>query len=212
MNDKQRIMDILNQLDQDYPNKQAELRYETPFQLLVGTILAAQATDKKVNEITPALFKDCPTPQAMAALSLGELESKIRQINFYKTKARNILATCHILLAEFNGEVPKTREALETLKGVGRKTANVMLSYGFDVQAIAVDTHVFRVAGRLGISQAKDVLKVEEEMQRKIPEEWWSKAHSSMVLHGRRVCHAKKPDCESCNLSSHCDFYMTKNE
>jgi len=204
---RERIRHILRILDRDYPDKGCELEYEPPVELLIGTILAAQATDRKVNEITRRLFKVSNTPQAFLAMSVEELEEHIKSINYYKTKARHIMETCRILVIKHDGRVPDNREELMQLPGVGRKTANVLLSYAFGKPAIAVDTHVFRVASRLGLSAEKDPIHTELAMARSIPRAWWSIAHSSMVLHGRRVCQAKKPLCESCNLAPYCSFY-----
>jgi len=204
---RERIRQILHILDKDYPDKGCELEFDTPFELLIGTILAAQATDRKVNEITRRLFKVSNTPQAFLTMTLAELEAYIRSINYYKTKARHIMETCKILVMEHDGRVPETREALMRLPGVGRKTANVLLSYAFGKPAIAVDTHVFRVATRFGIAHEKDPIHTEMAMARSIPKAWWGKAHSSMVLHGRRVCKAKTPLCESCNLAPYCSYY-----
>ncbi|MCX7711533.1 MAG: endonuclease III [Clostridia bacterium] len=197
------ILEILAQL---YPYTRSELNYENPFQLLVGTILAAQATDRKVNEVTKDLFKEYRTPQDFLKMDLQTLEQKIKSINLYKTKAKHILSTCETLVRKYGGAVPQNREALEELDGVGRKTANVVLSYAFDIPAIAVDTHVFRVANRLGIVQAKNVQETERMMEKLIPREWWSRAHSSLVLHGRRVCDARKPKCDECALKEHCEY------
>lgn len=203
---KSDIMNILEALAQTYPDNRCELNYDTPFQLLVATILAAQATDKKVNEVTKGLFEKYKTPDDFLKLSLEELQQEIKHINFYKTKAKYILEMSSALKRQFNGEVPVNREELVKLSGVGRKTANVILSYAFGVPAIAVDTHVLRVANRLGLVKAKDVLKTELEMEKAIPEEWWSRAHSTLVLHGRRICLARKPKCEICPLCEYCDY------
>ncbi|MDP4181151.1 MAG: endonuclease III [Bacillota bacterium] len=204
---KNKIEKIVEILDKLYPVTGGELNYETPFQLLVGTILAAQATDKKVNEVTKELFSKYKTPYDFIKLSQSALEKEISQIHFYPTKAKHILAMSDKLIKRFGGEVPADREKLMELDGVGRKTANVILSYAFNIQAIAVDTHVFRVANRLGIVDAENVLKAELQMQKTIPEKWWSKTHSGLVLHGRRVCTAKKPKCGICELSAYCSYY-----
>lgn len=203
---KFKLVKILTLLEATYPEVKSELHHESHFQLLVGTILSAQATDRKVNEITQELFTEYQTPNDFLSLSQEELEQKIKQIHYYRTKAKHILATSRMLVVEFDGEVPIDREALMRLPGVGRKTANVIRSYAFNLPAIAVDTHVFRVANRLGIVHEKDVLKTELEMERLIPKKWWSIAHSSMVLHGRRICEARNPNCGQCSLTSYCNF------
>lgn len=203
------INEILNILAKEYPQSKSELNYQTPFQLLVATILSAQATDKKVNEVTSRLFTEYKTPEDFLSMTLNELEQKIRQINLYKTKAKHILAMCEALISNHKGEVPRSREELEKLAGVGRKTANVVLSYAFGIPSIAVDTHVFRVANRIGLVNEKNVLKTELEMEKIIPREWWSRAHSGLVLHGRRVCDAKKPKCGECTLKRYCNYFKT---
>lgn len=200
-----KIIDILEGL---YPDTKSELRYESTFQLLVSTILAAQATDKKVNEVTAKLFQKYKTPQDFMHLAQAELEQEIRQIHLYPAKARYILSASRTLVEEFCGEVPAERESLMTLAGVGRKTANVILSYAFNIPSIAVDTHVFRVVNRLGIVQANDPRQTELEMEKILPRELWSKAHSSMVLHGRRVCEARRPKCVRCALKEYCTFFI----
>jgi endonuclease III len=204
---KDEIMEVLEKLNALYPEVGSELYYNSPFQLLVATMLSAQATDKKVNEITPAIFARYATPYDFLTLSVGELEEKIKQINYYKTKARNIIKMCQTLVSEYGGQVPADRDELMKLAGVGRKTANVILSYAFGIPAIAVDTHVFRVANRIGMVDTGDVSETELEMEKKIPEEWWSRAHFGLVLHGRRVCDAKKPKCDICSLQEKCKFF-----
>lgn len=201
------INTVLSILAKQYPDTDSELSYKTPFQLLVATILSAQATDKKVNEVTSGLFVKYKTPHDFVLLRQEELEQQIRQINLYKTKAKHILSTCETLITRYNGEVPKSREELEQLAGVGRKTANVVLSYAFGMPAIAVDTHVFRVVNRLGLVNTDNAHKTELAMEKIIPKEWWSKAHSSLVLHGRRVCDARKPKCEICALKQCCEYF-----
>lgn len=205
---RNRLNKILYLLDALYPHKDNELHFQSPFELLLGTMLAAQATDRKVNEITGPLFAQYATPEAFLALGTEELEKRIRSIHYCKAKARHIMETCRMLTVDFGGEVPDTREALMRLPGVGRKTANVMLSYAWGKPAIAVDTHVFRVAIRLGLAREKDPLRTELALEKLIPRKWWTKAHSSMVLHGRRVCSARKPRCEACGLAPYCSFML----
>ncbi len=203
------ILDIFGTL---YPDPTCELNYQSPFQLLVATVMAAQATDRMVNKITESLFKKYPTPQAFCQLSAEEIAREIKSINFYKTKAKHIAALCKALVEDFDGQVPASREQLMKLAGVGRKTANVVLSGALDIPAIAVDTHVFRVSNRLGLVNTDDVLKTELELERIIPREHWTKAHNYLVLHGRYVCSAKRPKCGQCKLSQHCGHFMSHSE
>ena len=198
---------LLDAFGKIYPDPRCELNYENPFQLLIATVLAAQATDKKVNEITKALFKKYQSPEDFVQLTEEELASEIKSINYYRTKAKHILTLCRVLISEYSSEVPRNREDLVRLAGVGRKTANVVLSNAFQVPAIAVDTHVHRVANKLGLVDTKDVLATELELQKIIPEEKWSVAHNYLVLHGRYVCNAKKPKCEECGIGPLCKSF-----
>lgn len=198
------ILDILGEM---YPEPVSELQYRNSFELLIATILSAQATDRKVNEITPALFAKYSTPFDFAGLTAEELAQEIRSIHLCRVKAAYIIKTSRMLVSRYGGEVPRTREELIQLPGVGRKTANVVLSNEFHMPAIAVDTHVFRVANRLGLVDEKDVLKTELKLEQLLPREKWSDAHNYMVLHGRRVCHAKQPQCPACPLSEYCKYY-----
>ncbi len=188
------------------PAPTTELHHRTPFELLVAVVLSAQATDKSVNLATAALFAEANTPEKL--LSLGEpgLSEHIRRIGLYKTKAKNLLAACQILLDQHGGEVPRRREALEALPGVGRKTANVVLNTAFGEPAIAVDTHIFRVANRTGLAPGKTVLEVEKKLLRNTPAEFRHDAHHWLILHGRYVCKARKPDCAACVLRDLCDY------
>ena len=169
-------------------------------------MLSAQATDKSVNLATRELFKGARTPQAILALGAAGLERYIKSIGLYRTKAKNIIATCRLLLERHGGEVPRTREALEQLPGVGRKTANVILNVAFGEPTIAVDTHIFRVANRTGIAPGKDVLAVEQKLLSFVPEEFRQHAHHWLILHGRYVCKARKPDCPACLINDLCEF------
>ncbi|KAB2952382.1 endonuclease III [Heliorestis acidaminivorans] len=193
-----------------YPDACCALHYKNPFELLIATILAAQATDKSVNQITPDLFARYPTPADFLPLSQSEVEKEIRTIGLYKNKARHILATCRILVEKYGGVVPSVRTELEALPGVGRKTANVVLSNAFNIPAIAVDTHVLRVSNRLGLSDSKDVWKTEQRLMEKVPEELWSQLHHCLIYHGRQVCHARKADCERCQLALYCQLYSNE--
>lgn len=203
-NDKGRISDIFNRFAMLYPEPRCELNYETPFQLLISTVLAAHATDKKVNEVTARLFKKYNKPEDFLSLTREELAQEIRSIHHCYTKARYILEICKKIIAEYGGQVPKTQKELMKLPGVGRKTANVVLGEIFNIPSIAVDTHVFRVANRMGLVDAGDVLKTELELQKLIPVEQWIIAHNYLVLHGRRVCDAKKPKCNDCGVAEFC--------
>lgn len=196
-------------LEQYYGETTTALKFGTLFQLLVSTILSAQSTDVQVNKITRNLFKEYPDARSFLKLSVEELENKIRRIGLYRNKARSILAACKMIVEEFEGRVPNTREALMKLPGVGRKTANVVLSVGFGQNAFAVDTHVFRVANRLGLTNAKDPLQTEMQLMEVVPEEKWKKAHHWLIWHGRRICKAQKPRCEECFLNKHCRYYQT---
>lgn len=195
---------ILETFQTLYPDAHCELNFETPFQLLIATILSAQCTDAKVNEVTKVLFKKYPNVDDYLHLSQEQLEQEIKSIGLYKNKSKNILETCRILYEKYNGEVPRTREELESLPGVGRKTANVVLSNAFGIPAIAVDTHVFRVSNRLGLAESEQVLEVEQQLMKRIPKHQWSNAHHWLIWHGRRVCSARAPKCGSCALLPFC--------
>ncbi|HHX02069.1 MAG TPA: endonuclease III [Firmicutes bacterium] len=198
------ITEILTALKAAYPNAQTELEYRTPFQLLIATILSAQCTDQRVNIITRRLFHDHPGVEDIARLSIAELEAYIRSAGLWQTKARNIMKTCRILIERFGGEVPQTREELMQLPGVGRKTANVVLANAFDVPAFAVDTHVHRVANRLGLAKSKNPEQTEQQLMQAFPEHLWKDAHHWLIQHGRRLCHARKPQCGRCPLANLC--------
>ncbi|PSR23125.1 MAG: endonuclease III [Sulfobacillus acidophilus] len=187
-----------------YPDATTELKFETPFQLLVATMLSAQCTDVRVNLITPRLFQHYPTAQAMAQASVESLEDLIRDCGLYHTKARNIRASAEILVKQWDGQVPQDRDLLVSLPGVGRKTANVVVANAFGQDAIAVDTHVFRVAHRLGWADAKDADGTERQLMQLLPKKRWSRAHHWLILHGRRVCTARNPHCQSCVLNEDC--------
>lgn len=196
--------EILKRLEEHYPEAKPALHFASPFQLLIATILSAQTTDRQVNAVTDVLFERCPNASGMVSLSQKELERIVKSCGFYKTKAKNIHATCRAILDKYGGEVPHTMEELTDLPGVGRKTANVVLSNAFGVPAIAVDTHVFRVSNRLGLAGAKDVFGTEKQLMEAIPKEKWSRAHHWLIWHGRRVCFARKPDCAGCFLNDLC--------
>lgn len=201
---------ILKILEELYADTNTALNYKTPFQLLVSTMLAAQSTDVRVNIVTKDLFADYPTAQSMAGLTAEELEGYIKTVGLYHSKARNVLATAKILANDYKGDIPATREELMKLPGVGRKTANVVLSIAKNVPAIAVDTHVFRVSNRLGLADANNVLETEKQLMQNIPKEKWSDAHHWLIWHGRKICKARKPLCEQCPLKEECAWVTLK--
>ena len=188
------------------PHPKTELEYSTPFELLVAVILSAQATDKSVNFATRRLFKDANTPQAILALGIEGLSEYVRSIGLYQGKARNIIASCRILLEQHGGRMPEDRASLEALPGVGRKTANVILNTAFGHPTLAVDTHVFRVANRTGLAPGKTVREVEDRLLRVVPKEFLRDAHHWLILHGRYICKARSPDCPSCPIADLCDY------
>jgi endonuclease-3 len=188
------------------PAPTTELNYATPFQLLIAVILSAQATDVGVNKATVRLFEDAPTPDKMFALDVEGLTEYIKTIGLFRTKARNVIATCRILLEQHGGEVPANRAALEALPGVGRKTANVVLNTAFGEPTIAVDTHIFRLGNRTGLAPGKTVLEVETKLLRATPKEFRKDAHHWLILHGRYVCKARKPECTRCVVADLCAF------
>lgn len=205
MDDK--IKNILNGLEGLYPDAQPALKFRSPYELLVAVILSAQCTDERVNKVTEELFKKYDTPEKMIELTQPELEKYIFSCGFYRNKAAHILSASHDILEKYGGKVPDNLEELRTLAGVGRKTANVVYAVAFGGDAIAVDTHVFRVSNRLGIAEGKTPDKVEEGLCAVIPKDNWSKAHHYLIYHGRRVCHSQKPDCPNCTLKDYCKFY-----
>ena len=194
-------------LKQTYPEAKPALHFSTPYELLTATLLSAQCTDKMVNKVTEVLFARANTPEQMQSLSYEELCGYIHSCGFYRMKAQHILETAGILVERFNGEVPSDREDLEALPGVGRKTANVVLSVGFGHQRLAVDTHVFRVANRIGFVCEKDVLKTELALMEVIPENRWTRTHHSLIFHGRNCCDARNPKCTECPINQYCKYY-----
>ena len=199
--------EILTQLEALYPDAVPALKFRSPYELLVAVILSAQCTDERVNQVTEKLFQEHNTPQTMLLLSQEELEKYIYSCGFYHNKAAHILSASRDILEKFGGEVPSTLEELRTLAGVGRKTANVVYAVAFGGDAIAVDTHVFRVSNRLGLAEGSTPEKVEEGLCRVIPKEKWSRAHHWLIYHGRRVCHSQRPDCEHCTLAHLCRYF-----
>ncbi|MGE7769960.1 endonuclease III [Viridibacillus arvi] len=195
----------LEEMEKMFPDAHCELVHDNPFELTIATLLSAQCTDVLVNKVTAKLFQKYKTPEDYLAVPLEELEQDIRSIGLFRSKAKNIQKLCYILLTEFNGEIPANRELLVTLPGVGRKTANVVLSVAFDVPALAVDTHVERVAKRLGLCRWKDsVLQVEETVMKKTPIEKWSKTHHQLIFFGRYHCKSQNPQCQVCPLFDVC--------
>ena len=203
---RRRITAIFQRLQAANPAPTTELEYSTPFQLLIAVILSAQATDKSVNLATRELYKHAATPEAIAKLGVEGLSRYIRTIGLFNTKAKNVIATCQLLLEHHGGEVPQTREALEALPGVGRKTANVILNTAFGQPTMAVDTHIFRVANRTGIAPGKDVRAVEDALLKAVPERFLHDAHHWLILHGRYVCIARKPRCPECVIRDLCEY------
>jgi len=202
----QKREEIFRRLKELNPEPTTELHYRTPFELLVAVVLSAQATDKGVNLATPRLFAAADNPKAMLALGQDGLEQYIKTIGLYRTKAKNLIAACRMLIEQYGGEVPREREALESLPGVGRKTANVILNTAFGEATIAVDTHIFRVANRTGIAPGKDVLEVEKKLLKLVPSPYLRHAHHWLILHGRYVCKARKPDCPTCVIRDLCEY------
>ena len=204
MSDTKAILEILAQ---DFPNPKSELVFNSPFELLTAVILSAQCTDKRVNQVTPALFAVAATPQDMSALPLETIESIIRPCGFYHSKATYLKDMATDIVERFGGVVPHTIDELRTLKGVGRKTANVVYAVAFGGQAIAVDTHVFRVSNRLGIANATNVLDTEKQLMQAIPSDQWADSHHYILLHGRYVCKAQRPNCSECHVSRLCKYF-----
>ncbi len=200
------ISEILDILEQSYPDAECALHHKNVFQLIVAVALSAQTTDKSVNQVTPALFERYPDAEALAEADVEEVSEYIKRIGMYRTKAKNIVAMAQKLCADFGGQVPDNYDDLISLPGVGRKTANVVLSVGFGQQRIAVDTHVFRVANRIGLVHEKDVLKTELALMDRIPEERWSRTHHSLIFHGRQCCDARKPKCDVCPIVAYCEY------
>lgn len=204
---KTEIKEVLNILKETFPDAKTELEYSNPFELLIAVILSAQCTDVRVNQITRELFKEYKTAEDFLKMDLKELEEKIRSCGFYRNKSKNILATCQILVEKYNGNIPDTYEGLLQLPGVGRKTANVIMSNVFGKPAIAVDTHVFRVSNRLGLANAENVEKTEEQLMKNIPKKQWSEAHDRLIFQGRRICKARNPQCDKCPLTGYCLYF-----
>lgn len=208
--EREEITQILAGLEAMHPNAVCELNYSTPFELLVAVILSAQCTDKRVNQVTEKLFKVYNTPLQYAQLSEEELRPYIYSCGFYRNKAANIISASADIVAKFGGEVPRDIDSLMTLAGVGKKTANVVYSVAFGGQAIAVDTHVLRLSGRIGFSDSKDPLKVEKDLMEIIPEDEWAHAHHLLIHHGRYTCTARNPQCGDCLICGYCRYFNGK--
>ena len=206
MLEKDKIKEVLDKLEEAYPEAECALHHQNVFQLIVAVALSAQTTDTSVNVVTPALFERYPDAEALAAAEAPEVSEYIKRIGMYKTKAKNIVGMAQKLVSDYDGQVPEDYDALVSLPGVGRKTANVVLSVGFGHQRIAVDTHVFRVANRIGLVHEKDVLKTELALMERIPEERWSRTHHSLIFHGRQCCDARKPKCDDCPINTLCEY------
>lgn len=203
---KEQIAEMFKRLKKHNPAPTTELNYKTPFELLIAVVLSAQATDKGVNKATTELYKVANTPQKILALKLSGLKKHIKSIGLYNTKAKNIMATCKILVEQHNSNVPEDRESLQALPGVGRKTANVILNTAFGQPTIAVDTHIFRVSNRTGLAAGKNVLLVEKNLLEVVPDHYKLDAHHWLILHGRYTCIARKPRCGSCVIEDLCSF------
>ncbi|MCY6356836.1 endonuclease III [Clostridium sp. ZS2-4] len=208
--EKDSIKKVLDILSETYEGAKCGLEHKSPYELLVSTILSAQCTDERVNVVTKELYKEYNTPEKMIILNDGELGEKIKSCGLYRNKSKNILAASKAIINNHNGQVPSTMEELTRLPGVGRKTANVVLSNAFGVPAIAVDTHVFRVSNRIGIAEGKNVDQVEKQLRENIPKEMWSDAHHYIIWHGRKICKARKPECEKCPIAPYCEYYNSK--
>ena len=197
---------LFEKLSVAIPNPETELAHDNPFQLLISVILSAQATDVSVNKVTPALFEAFPDPESMATARVEQILSFIRSIGLAPSKAKNIVNTCNLLVEKHQGQIPQTLEELIALPGVGRKTANVMLNTAFGKPVIAVDTHIFRVSNRTGLAIGKDVREVEDGLMKNVPRKFKKNAHHLLILHGRYVCKARKPECSQCVIRRQCQF------
>lgn len=200
----QRMKIILKILHRTYPESKCSLDFKTPYQLLVATVLSAQCTDERVNKVTPALFKRFPDPRAMAAAKIGEIEKLIQSTGFYKNKAKALKESAQAILEEYGGQVPQTMEELVKLRGVGRKTANVVLGNAYGVPSLVVDTHVTRLMNRMGFTTTRDAEKIEQEMLRVVPREEWTDFAHLMISHGREICTARRAYCEECPVNAYC--------
>ena len=206
------VIKVLDILEKTYPDAECALNHKNVYELIVAVALSAQTTDKSVNQVSPALFERYPDAEALAAAEPSEVEEYIKRIGMYRTKAKNIVAMAQKICCDFGGKVPNDYDSLISLPGVGRKTANVVLAVGFGQQRIAVDTHVFRVANRIGLADEKDVLKTELSLMERVPEERWRRTHHSLIFHGRQCCDARKPKCDSCPVNIYCEYVCGKKQ
>ena len=206
------VIKVLDILEETYPDAECALNHKNVYELIVAVALSAQTTDKSVNQVSPALFERYPDAEALAAAEPSEVEEYIKRIGMYRTKAKNIVAMAQKICCDFGGKVPNDYDSLISLPGVGRKTANGVLAVGFGQQRIAVDTHVFRVANRIGLADEKDVLKTELSLMERVPEERWSRTHHSLIFHGRQCCDARKPKCDSCPVNIYCEYVCGKKQ
>ena len=206
------VIKVLDILEETYPDAECALNHKNVYELIVAVALSAQTTDKSVKQVSPALFERYPDAEALAAAEPSEVEEYIKRIGMYRTKAKNIVAMAQKICCDFGGKVPNDYDSLISLPGVGRKTANVVLAVGFGQQRIAVDTHVFRVANRIGLADEKDVLKTELSLMERVPEERWSRTHHSLIFHGRQCCDARKPKCDSCPVNIYCEYVCGKKQ
>ncbi len=210
--DKNKIQPVMDALERMHPEATCALDFRTHFQLLVAVMLSAQTTDISVNKVTPELFDKYPTAEAMAEADPLDVQNIIRTIGLYKNKSKNVVALSRKLVDEYDGKVPGNYDELVKLPGVGRKTANVVLAEGFGVARIAVDTHVFRVSNRIGLTDGKDPTDVEEQLMDRLPKDQWIRAHHFIIFHGRKVCHARKPDCDNCEINDICLYKLSGGE
>ena len=208
--DKKQAEKVIDLLKERYPDARPELNYRSAYELLVAVILSAQCTDKRVNMVTKELFKEYDTPEKMITLTKDELGEKIHSCGFYNSKAEHILSASHDIIERFSGKVPSTVEQLKTLAGVGQKTANVVYAVAFGGDAIAVDTHVFRVSNRIGLADGKTPVEVEKQLNAVLDKSVWSKAHHYLIFHGRYTCKASKPACVDCPIKGVCKYYSSK--
>ncbi|MDU1905953.1 MAG: endonuclease III [Dysgonomonas sp.] len=212
MTKKERYTNVIGWFEKNMPIAETELHYDNPFHLLIAVILSAQCTDKRINMITPPMFEAYPTPEVMANASVEEIYEYIKSVSYPNNKSKNLLGMAKKLVSDFGGQVPSTQAELESIPGVGRKTANVMLSVAFDKPAMAVDTHVFRVSNRIGLTNnSKTPLETEKELVKNIPTHLLSKAHHWLILHGRYVCIARNPKCDQCGIKLWCKYYLKNN-
>ena len=209
--DKNRIKEVFDALEKMHPEAMCALDHRSDFELLIAVVLSAQTTDVSVNKVTPELFRKYPSPEDLASADQADVIETIKTIGLYKTKSANIIKLAQKLTEDFGGKVPDTFEELVSLPGVGRKTANVVLAEAFGKPAIAVDTHVFRVANRTGLTCAKDVNETEDQLKERLPEDMWIRAHHLLIFHGRKLCHARKPDCGNCEIKDICMYNGGEN-